>query len=46
MFILMFGQLGVHLVKLKFHYLKALEKEYHGKNIEFVSISVDKCRRL
>ena len=28
--------------KAEIPYLKALEKEYHGKNIEFVSISVDK----
>jgi thiol-disulfide isomerase/thioredoxin len=28
--------------KAEIPYLKALEKEYHGKNIQFVSISVDK----
>ncbi|AQS92743.1 redoxin [Polaribacter sp. BM10] len=26
-------------------YLKSLEKEYHGKNIEFISISTDEYRR-
>ncbi len=28
--------------KVEIPYLKSLEKEYHGKNIQFVSISVDK----
>jgi hypothetical protein len=37
----MFGPLGADLVLAKFRLLKAIEKEYHGKNIEFVSISID-----
>ena len=37
----MFGQLGVDLVKLKFLSYKKLRKKYHGKNIEFVSLSID-----
>jgi alkyl hydroperoxide reductase subunit AhpC len=39
----MFGRLGVALV-FKYHSCKKVEEQYQGKNIEFVSISVDNIK--
>jgi hypothetical protein len=39
----MFGRLGVALVS-RVPFLQKVEEQYQGKNIEFVSISVDKDR--
>jgi alkyl hydroperoxide reductase subunit AhpC len=40
----MFGRLGVALVFKKYHSCKKVEEQYQGKNIEFVSISVDNIK--
>ncbi len=41
MFISIYGLHGVDRAKKEIPFLKEVEKAYHGKNIEFVSISVD-----
>ena len=44
MFISICGLLGVVLVLAEIPALQKLEKDFHGKNIQFVSISIDNER--
>ena len=40
----MCGLLGAGPCKREIPFLKEVEEKYHGKNIEFVSISIDKAK--